>query len=118
MQCKVCGKELKVGFGRKRVFCSEECRKAYYSKGEKFCTICGKKLTGTQRTYCSDECREIGTRAYREMQREKAKKPKAEVKPKRKRGRPKKIPSVADINAKARAEGLTYGQYCAKHMLY
>lgn len=123
MKCKHCGEEIKIAFGRRKVFCSNECRIAFYDKDkeEKFCVICGKKLSGRQRAYCSDECRQKGKIAYQtKRNNEEYKKPKAEVeeKPKRKRGRPKKKPTIADINAKARAEGLNYGQYCAKHGLY
>ncbi len=123
MNCKYCGKEMKTPFGRRKVFCSNECRIAFYDKkkkGERFCLICGKELPPRRRSYCSDECRRKGIMAWQmEQHKEEYKKPKADVveKPK-KRGRPKKGQRIQDINALARAEGLTYGQYCAKHMLY
>lgn len=119
MQCRQCGKEIKITFGRRKVFCSDECSKAFYRKGEQHCVVCGEVLSGRRRSYCSDECRYKGKIAFqREKNKEEYKKPKAEERPKRKRGRPKKKPSLADINARARTEGLTYGQYCAKYGLY
>ncbi len=124
MNCKYCGKEFKIGFGKRSVFCSHKCSDAFYNKQIKKknkCEICGNELTGRQRAYCSDECRRKAKSKYDQYRHnEEYKKPKAEVKeePKRKRGRPKKKPTFADINAKARAEGLSYGQYCVKHRLY
>jgi predicted nucleic acid-binding Zn ribbon protein len=119
--CRKCGKEIKVVFGGRRVFCSDECCKAWYKEHgriHKNCLICGKPLTGTNKKYCSAECR-----YQAQLQRQRSanlieyKKPKAEATPPKKRGRPKKKQSLADINKLARAEGLTYGQYVGKYGL-
>lgn len=116
--CKYCGKEMQVSF-RHRVFCSDECSKAYYkraSRKNKNCEICGGALVGNQRKYCS-ACKAIAKSKYEyEYHKDQYKKPKVEATPK-KRGRRKKITPIAEINAKARAEGLTYGQYVGKYGL-
>lgn len=121
-KCINCGKEFKIKFRSNEKYCSVECGQQFYrnkNKEQRFCIVCGKELPPRRRSYCSDECRHKGIIAWQmEQHKEEYKKPKAEEKPKRKRGRPKKMPSLSDINALARAEGLTYGQYCAKHMLY
>ena len=121
-KCKYCGKEMKIGFGKRTVFCSVECCKAFYNqpkKKNKTCEICGNALIGKQRRFCSYECKKKAMPKY-VYDKDRYKKPKAEVKekPKRKRGRPKKVLSLAEINARARAEGLNYGAYCTKYGLY
>lgn len=83
--------------------------------------ICGKALTGRQRSYCSSECRRQAIKKqkaeYRKAYDVQFKKPKAEATTPKKRGRQKKTDPIAEINAKARAEGLTYGQYVGKYGL-
>ena len=114
-KCKNCGKEMKKGF-RKRVFCCDECREAYYhSRKNVACVECGNELTGKQRLYCCEECRKKAT-SRNQMERNKilyAKskpEPEPEVK-KRKRGRPKKwSKELAEFNGTARDLGLSYGQ--------
>lgn len=117
--CKYCGKEMQVSF-RQKVFCSKECSKAYYNrKGRinKECQICGNELTGKQRSYCSQKCANKAKRIQLyEYHKDQYKKPKAEATPK-KSGRRKKTDPIAEINAKARAEGLSYGQYVGKYGL-
>lgn len=134
MKCLNCGKDFKFTFrASSRKYCSRECCISYNNKmtrekakrhgvkKETHCVICGKELTGRQRAYCSPGCSYQSKINYlKDRNKDEYKKPKAEVKeePKRKRGRPKKVPTINDINALAKAEGLTYGQYCAKHGLY
>lgn len=123
-KCINCGKEFKIKFRSNEKYCSTECCQEFYrnkNKEQRFCLICGKELPARRRSYCSDECRRKGIIAFSmEKHKEEYKKPKAEVveKPRRKRGRPKKGQRLQDINALARAEGLTYGQYCAKYGIY
>lgn len=73
---------------------------------EKRCTICGKKFLGRpNRMYCSPACRaKSQSKAYKEEQESKVKK-KSET----------RILSIEEINRRARAEGLSYGQYMAKY---
>jgi predicted nucleic acid-binding Zn ribbon protein len=122
MNCKYCGKKMQASFAH-RVYCSDECFRAFYKKKLKekstHCEICGKKLEGRKRKYCSAEClRYANKKQALILQKDEYKKPKAEVNQEpKKRGRPKKKPTLAQINAKARAEGLNYGQYVAKYGL-
>ena len=122
MNCLNCGKEIKTTFREQTTkFCSKECcqifhrLKKYYKK---YCKICGKELEKPKRDYCSPECVKQARDERRAKEREECKKPKAEVKEPKKRDRPKKKLTLAQINELARAEGLNYGQYCAKHKLY
>lgn len=109
--CKHCGKEMLYSFGR-RLFCSDECSKAYSNRK---CKICGKTLTGNQRKYCSNECKRKGKSKYEyDYHKDQYKKPKAETKPQKKK---KPALSIAEINKLARAEGLNYGQFVGKYGL-
>ena len=117
--CKFCGKDLLVGFGNRKSFCNDECYKKFYGmKKEKSvaCEMCGKSLTGLRRTYCSDECQKKSKLSERYDEH---KKPQATTYPVnvKKQDRPKKM-TLAEVNELARAEGLSYGQYVAKHRLY
>lgn len=122
MKCRMCDKEIKIGFKRK-IFCSKKCSDLFYgykTDRKTNCVICGKPLTGRQRSYCSDECKRKG-KIEREIKEHKYeyKKPQAEevkCEPK-KRGRPKKKLSISEVNELARAEGLNYGQYVSKYGL-
>ena len=124
-KCLNCGKELKFTFREKiKKFCSDSCKNKYHSKLKSnkilHCLVCGKELEGRKRRYCSDECyHKAQLKRQRFLNEVEYKKSKAEVKeaPKKKRGRPKKKLSIADINKLARAEGLNYGQYVAKYGL-
>lgn len=62
MKCEYCGKEFS---GRKKKYCSNECRKEadklnkrihYVGKREKICAFCGKELPKFKTRYCSKEC--------------------------------------------------------------
>lgn len=120
-KCKCCGKDMPIKFGGRWVFCSEECFNKFYGvKNTKLegCAICGKPLTGKRRTYCSDEC---FNQSKKQERYEGYKRPQATTYPVvvvKKRGRPKKKMTLAEVNELAREENLTYGQYCAKHGLY
>lgn len=118
--CKHCGKEFPISFNGRRVFCSDNCFNTYYKrfpKKNKTCAICGGALDGRQRKYC-DKCKKIANNnRANEYNKDQYKKPQAEATPK-KRARPKKFLSLAELERLARAEGLTAGQYCVKHRLY
>ncbi len=75
------------------------------------CVICGNIFVGRpNKKYCCSECRR---KAQTEKKAKECKKPKEieTKKPKRKLG----SLSLEQINKRARAEGLTYGQYVAKY---
>ena len=80
----------------------------------KACPVCGKKFRPIRtQVYCGGEC------AYKaKIRREEARNSeyKKYVAPTRKQKKPKL--TLAQINELARAEGLNYGAYCAKHGLY
>ena len=124
-KCLNCGNEFKYRFRSTEKFCSTVCCHNYHRKKRKAsdnknCLVCGKELSGRQTKYCSDECRyKAQIERQRSLNYQEYKKPKADVveAPKKKRGRPKKKLSIADINKLARAEGLNYGQYVAKYGL-
>ena len=68
--CPECGKPVADSdFGRQRVFCSDDCRKAYWKKHKRFedwesyekltCPVCGRIFYGRKdqhRKYCSHAC--------------------------------------------------------------
>lgn len=106
MQCPVCGKVF-VRTHNAQKHCSAECRIKYYSQKKVKdhyrppkmyeCAWCGKFFdSDRKKKYCCDECR---IKAYQ-------KRPTRRKKPKL---------SLAEVNALAREEGLTYGQYFAKY---
>lgn len=78
------------------------------------CKICQKHFIANRSNmvYCSPKCREAGkrlqTREWLAEDRAKDKAPKKDKKPK------EKPLSIAEINARALAEGLSYGKYVAK----
>lgn len=124
MECLYCGKHLKIIFREKiRKFCSDSCKNKYHAQlrknKTKYCLECGKKLEGGQRKYCCEECRYKAQLKRQQAERDQCKKPKAEENPEaKKRGRPRKHGlTLAEINARAREEGLNYGQYVAKYGL-
>lgn len=127
--CQVCGKPFIAG-QKRAMFCSEPCREI--NKQEKYeehkrnvqkkrleekekivkkCPICGKefhpeRITGV---YCSKECAGIGNcqkacAASRRQREREALKPKK-----------KKLDNITEIQRKAQAAGLSYGQYIAKY---
>ncbi|MBR5584096.1 MAG: hypothetical protein IKW21_06170 [Lachnospiraceae bacterium] len=121
--CVECGKVFITNKGN-RLTCSKECAalrvKLYtetkYAKaraatreriGTKICLICGKEFSPNQpaKVCCSPECQ-------RERDRERVRASNKSI-----QQRNKKIKSsekqINDINAKAKAMGMTYGQYVA-----
>ena len=124
-KCLNCGNEFKYRFRSTEKFCSAECCHKYHQHKRKastntVCLICGKALTGNQTKYCSEECRyKAQLERQRQLNKNEYKKPKADTvaPPSKKRGRPPKKLSIADINQLAREEGLNYGQYVAKYGL-
>lgn len=113
-KCKNCGVDMRIGWKRKRTYCSDECRKAYHSTRIVFnCLICGNKLKGQQRQYCSDECKKKGKS---KLQHERNKSIYKSVRIKSKVQHKPKM-TVDEVVIKAREEGLTYGQYVAKYRL-
>jgi hypothetical protein len=89
-----------------KICANEEC-------GAEFVAIRSDKL------YCCPNCRlSVGRKREAERQREERRKDKEsleKIKP-RKRKKPKE--SIAEIDAKARKEGLSYGKYMEKYGLY
>ena len=116
MKCAYCEKKITIAFSKKRKFCSDKCKNAYfYSKSKKkprFCKVCGKKINEPRRQFCSDECRQKANQDKATEIRSTYKKIKITE-----RKRTKPALSIAQINELARAEGLNYGQYCAKYKL-
>lgn len=65
--CRRCGKPIRrKGLGRKRKFCSDHCRRAWWAahaekalKHKKTCAYCGRQFTAPgrkSRKYCSHSC--------------------------------------------------------------
>lgn len=104
-KCEWCDKPFEPT-GNAQKFCSKNCaRKAFnarmYNKEKVIvCENCGKEFTTFRRkTYCSDECRLM---SYGRVKKQRKKEP------------PKPKLTLAQVNAMARAEGLSYGQYMTK----
>lgn len=121
-KCKKCGKEIKPTSWHKRVYCSDECRIAYYHKTDRAnakCEICGNPLSGRQKKYCSFECkRKFMSKYQQEKNKELYKSTIPKALPKRRRKKSAKwAKELAEFNAKARALGLSYGQYVGKSEL-
>ena len=117
MTCKYCGNELKITFRGSAKYCSKECCRKFHNRNKskyKECKICGKALDGKQRLYCSEKCKKKG-KAILEMNYHSTQYKKPTI-AEREQKKPKM--SIAQINALARTENLTYGQYLAKHGLY
>ena len=109
-ECKRCGKKFQTDRNAK-MYCSDKCRQEYRYYGEKQteweCASCGKMFySERKRKYCKLECQRDN---YRGNYRGNYHRPT----PERKVSKPKK--SLAEINAAAKAEGLSYGQYMVKH---
>lgn len=96
-KCLGCGKEYKPNACNQQ-YCSIECRNR---KKPRFCLFCGSKLNGVQKKYCNSKCRNEYLKANKNTVTRKAIR--------------RKKTSLADINKKARSEGLSYGQYMAKY---
>lgn len=113
-KCLNCNKEFKISFRSNEKFCSHACAIAYHNnkrKVERFCVVCGKKLTGKQKRFCSDECRH---RQHTLNQMEELKGFREVNLPEEKPKPKPKIPAH-EVEKIARAEGLTYGQCVAKY---
>lgn len=104
-QCECCGKSFVVsGKSLKKKYCSDRCRhKANYRYEKKplaeiVCLNCGKTFMQTKikQKYCCNACQRI--HYYN-----RAKQFKAEPK--------KPVSDLSEINRKARAVGMSYGQY-------
>ena len=94
--CRTCGKEFKPSAQFKN-YCSAECRDYVVREYKHECPVCGTIFKASQyKVYCSEDCRI-----------EWAKQTSPE-KPKEAR-----TSTINDINAKARALGISYGQYRA-----
>ena len=124
-KCQHCGNEFKYRFRATEKFCSTKCCHDYHRgirrvHKNKVCVICGKELTGTQTKYCSEECRykaQLDRQRGRYEQEYKSTMTETVEKQKKKRGRPKKGLTAAEIETMARAEGTTYGLIVAKYGL-
>jgi hypothetical protein len=123
-ECRICGKLFNANVSNRKT-CSQECadirRRQYIDEqnararaatrerlGTKICAICGKEFAPNHpaKMCCSPECQ-------RERDRDL-------VRSKRKyKGTKQKNKSseeqIIDINAKAKAMGLSYGQYVARY---
>ena len=109
--CRICG-TLFEPHG-KQLYCSDECRKEAIRvrarqrnkeyENYKICKLCGKpfKAYGNQQ-YCSEECKQEA----RLRRNNSISKP-------RQVSRKKHKSEITNINAEARALGMTYGQYQA-----
>lgn len=126
MKCLWCGKEMKITFRESiRKFCCDSCKNKYHARQRSqnktiaHCLVCGKELEGRQRHYCSAECRyQAQLKRQQGLNQFEYKKPKAEENPEaKKRGRPKKGLTAAEIETMARAEGTSYGLIVAKYGL-
>ena len=111
--CKFCGKEAEKTVRQKQVFCSKECqikwnreenkRKRAEEHNTKFrCHICGGVLEGNQKKYCFDCKGKIHKPIEQKVE-----------KPKKKR----RVLSISEINRRALAEHLSYGEYVMKYGL-
>lgn len=107
--CKWCGNVFSPTHNR-QTYCSADCAKEmskarkHKPERELICDGCGKQFTANRkRAYCCNECRMEANGRYRKQQKKEKPKPKY---------------TLAEINARARAERLTYGQYMAKYGLY
>lgn len=123
--CIECGKTFLTHIASKKT-CSDECanmrRRMYAIKrnaerreatreriGTRICAICGKEFSPNQpaKVCCSPECQ-------RERDRERIRVSNRSI-----QQRNKKVKSseqqINDINAKAKALGLSYGQYVARY---
>lgn len=112
MTCKYCGKEFKITFNYKKEFCSHDCVQRYHrekNRKKRYCIVCGAEITGRRRVYCSEECL-----AKKQLENKKESYSCMIPKdlPKRRRKKSAKwAKELAEFNAKARALGLSYGQY-------
>lgn len=107
--CEACGKKFETNT-LKQKYCSHKCATTAYrikkrseifrqvfNKEKYTCRWCGKQFdSSTPAEYCSADCR----KAHRAN---------------RKTSNKKNMKEIVRINELARKEGLTYGQYLARH---
>lgn len=105
-KCPVCGKIFGTEGKARKTYCSVECREKHYAKVKKSklyfqCEYCGTPFKeGSTNPYCSDECQNMYSSGRVKNT-----------------GRKKKALSIVDISKRAKAEGMTYGQYVVKYGL-
>lgn len=113
--CLVCGKEFTTTKSIRK-YCSRECSKYFHESQKKAirqkareglkCEVCGVLIGGNRRRrFCSQRCVNKA-RDLRQSALPKPKEPKKSIKPKL---------SISEVNALARMENLTYGQYLSKY---
>lgn len=121
-KCKICGKMFEPNYRNKQM-CSAECvaaaRKIANAKsnervkqrrrerlGIRICVECGAEFAPNRETQvcCNSICQHERLRKIEKSWREEAKKEKA-------RKIKKKPETLAEVNAKAREAGMTYGKY-------
>ena len=127
-QCRHCGSDFEVDeknqYQRKREYCSELCGSREREKRkkigpvriEKTCQECGKAYIAKRfdSVTCSPECNSERTkRIVRENGAKYRAKYRAERMLQKEKSKPKKHDSIEEVQAKARAMGLSYGRYIA-----
>lgn len=103
--CEWCDKKFEPK-GNAQKFCSKSCAKKafnarmYNKEKVVVCEECGKEFTTFRRKiYCSAECRLMSYGRIKKVKKTVQTKPQM---------------TLAQVNAMARAEGLSYGQYMTK----
>jgi ribosomal protein L20 len=83
------------------------------------CKWCGSEYQTERKNtrYCSDECRKASEKKAKKETERRYQERKLEKARKRLKLDADRL-SISDVNALARAEGLTYGKYLAKHGMY
>ena len=110
--CKRCGKEFVSKKGDRQKFCTDMCRRTFYSESRQkenppICKECGKLFDRriANQKYCSQECISAHMKQVRKERKD-------ERKPKALRVCKTMSPLAAD-EAAARASGMHYGQWRA-----
>ena len=127
-QCRHCGGDFEISENnfreKKKEYCSDKCRnrarevrkKSGPKQYEKVCQECGKEYMGKRydSVTCSAECNnERNKRRVRENGAFYRAKYRAERMLQKEKPKPKKHDSIEEVQAKARAMGLSYGRYIA-----
>lgn len=127
-QCKYCGNDFEVDesnqYEKRKEYCSDICRSRARHKRkkdgpagyEKICQECGKAYIAKRcdSVTCSPECNtERNKRRVRENGAFYRAKYRAERMLQKEKPKPKKHDSIEEVQAKARAMGLSYGRYIA-----
>ena len=129
--CEVCGKEF-VPVNSNCKVCSEECRKihrrAYRDKineqnrqktrerlGTRICVVCGREFEPPSpiNVTCSPECQIERNKVSIKAWRTKKENEQEAVVEKKKRTHEENVKEMIDLNGKAHAKGMSYGQYVA-----